>query len=324
MENTDPLPSEEGSSEQDLFRDEALRHHFDEGTHGDPLRLSRSWTDRVYWLLVGVVGLGLLYLTWGTAPVYESGPAVLRIGESTPLASEIVGTIQSVEVLPGQEVVSGQVLVRFRADRERAQLAMHEKEFELQLLARLRDPSDEVAERELRRLRPELERAKAGVEQTIIVAPHVGTIQDVRIRPGDFLEAGDHLLSLTPLDPEYTAIAFLSGHALPQLEVGMPVRLKISGYPYAYLSTSIDSVGKQVIGPGEARRYVGAEIADAIEIGGPVVVVRCRLDQDRFTAGRQEYRLHDGMRGDAEVELRRERLLMRLVPGLKALGRDHG
>jgi multidrug resistance efflux pump len=201
---------------------------------------------------------------------------------------------------------------------------MYEKEFELQLLARLRDPSDEIAERELRRLRPELERARASVEQTIVMAPDLGTVQDVRIRPGEFLEAGDHLLSLAPVDPEYTAIAFLSGHALPQLEVGMPVRLKISGYPYAYLSTAIESVGKQVIGPGEARRYVGAEVADAVELGGSVVVVRCRLDQDRFTAGSEEYRLHDGMRAEAEVELRRERLLVRLIPGLKALGRDHG
>ena len=78
-------------------------------------------------------------------------------------------------------------------------------------------------------------------------------MQDVRIRPGDFLRAGEPALALTPAKPEYTVVAFLPGHALPQLEVGMPVKLRVSGYAYAEIDTTILSVGSQVIGPAEAR-----------------------------------------------------------------------
>jgi len=209
--------------------------------------------------------------------------------------------------------------VRFRAEREQAQLDMYQSEFNLQLLARLRDPNDETAEKELRRLRPELDRARASLEQTRIRAPRDGAVQDVRIKPGDFLQVGDHVLSVAPVAAQFTVVAFLPGHALPQIEVGMPVRLKMGGYAYAYVTTSIDSVGKQVIGPSEARRFLGADLGDALQISGPVIVVRCKLDRDRFFAFKQEYRVHDGMWATAEVEVRRERLFYRLIPGMRAL-----
>lgn len=312
-------PPEARSGEEGLFRSESLQHHLGRTAEGHLLRLSPAWANWTYWLVVGVVGTAILYILIAKSPVYESGPAVLRIAGFAPLSSPLEGAIESVDVLPGQQVMAGEVLVRFRAQQEEAQLEMAQSEFNLQLLARLRDPNDQTAEKELRRLRPELERAKANLEQTRIRAPRDGAVQDVRIKPGDFLAVGDHVLSLAPVPAQFTVIAFLPGHALPQIDVGMPVRLKIGGYAYAYVTTSIESVGKQVIGPSEARRFLGSDLGDAVELSGPVVVVGCKLSRDRFVAFQQEYRIHDGMRATAEVEVRRERLLYRLVPGLRAL-----
>ena len=303
-----------------LFRKEALDFHLSDSDQGSLLRITPSWANWTYWLLSAIVGSGFIYLILGSAPVYESGPAVLQIGGTVPLASPVEGTIESVEVLPGQQVSADQVLVRFRAEREKAQLERYEGEYELQLLARLRDLSNESAEMELRRLRPELERARAAVAHTVLRAPGDGAVQEVRVKQGDFLSFGDHLLSVVPIEAEYTAIAFLPGHALPQLAAGMPIRLRVMGYAYAYVMTAVESVGRQVIGPGEARRYLGSELEDAVELTGPVVVVRCRLPGGRFEAQGQEYRLYDGMRAEAAIEVRRERLLYRLIPGLRALG----
>ena len=313
-----PNHHSESESHDPLFRQEALEHHLSESEQGSLLRITPSWTRWTWWLLVLIVGTGIIYLALGSAPVYESGPAVLRIGGAAQLVSPTEGTIESVEVLPGQEVTAGQVLVRFRAEREKAHLEMLEGEFELQLLARLRNMSDQSAETELRRLRPELERARSAVAQTVIRAPHDGAVQEIRIRPGDFLRVGDHALSVVPAGAEYTVIAFLPGHTLPQLAPDMSVRLRVSGYAYAYVETSIESVGRQVIGPAEARRYLGAEIEDTVALTGPVVVVRCRLDGDSFTAQGREYRIYDGMRAEAAVQVRRERLIFRLIPGLRA------
>ena len=302
-----------------LFRQEAIQHDLDESEEGDLLRASPVWANWTYRLLVITTVAAIAYLVLGSTPVYETGPALLRIDDSAPLNAPFDGTIERVEVLPGQEVQTDQVLVRFLAERENAQLQRIREEFELQLLARLRDPNDVEAERELRRLRPELERARVNLDQTRIVASGPGTIQSVRIRPGEFLRAGEPALSLVPLEPQYTVIALMPGHVLPQLEVGMPVRLIIEGYAYAQIDTVIESIGSQSIGPTEARRFLGAEIGDAVEIAGPVVVVRCALPDDRFYTASREYRVHDGMYATAEIEVRRERMIYRLIPALKRL-----
>jgi multidrug resistance efflux pump len=322
VERHGPKGGAQGGDDEPLFRKEALEHYLDESDEGELLRASPSWANRTYRLLVIVTLSGVVYLTLGSAPIHETGPALLRIDDAAPLNAPIDGTIEFVDVLPGQHVTAGQVMVRFRAEQEGAQLERVREEFELQLLARLRNPNDADAERELRRLRPELERAKVGLEQTRIVALRDGTVQDVRIRPGEFLEAGEPALVLTPLNPEYTVIAFLPGHVLPQLQTGMRVRLKISGYAFAEINTSIASIGSQVIGPTEARRFLGPEIGDTLDIDGPVVVVRCSLPQDHFSSSTREYRVHDGMNATAEIEVRRERLLFRLIPALKSLSEN--
>jgi multidrug resistance efflux pump len=310
-------------SDNGLFRDEALEYYLAESDEGDLLRASPAWANWSYRLLVAATVIALLYLVLGSAPVYETGTALLRVVDAAPINAPVAGTIESVDVLPGERVSAGQVLGSFRAEREGALLERVQAEFELQLLARLRNPNDSDAERELRRLRPELERARVDLEQTRIVASRDGAVQDVRIRPGDYLQAGDPALTLTPAEPDYAVIAFMPGHVLPQLQAGMQVRLIIAGYAYAEIETSIDSIGTQVIGPSEARRFLGPEIGDAVDIRGPVVVVRCQLDEDRFTAGTGEYRVHDGMIATAEIEVRRERLIFRLVPALRRWAAEH-
>jgi multidrug resistance efflux pump len=316
----DDSSSSEGENEEALFREEALEHYLDESDEGDLLRASPAWANWTYRLLVIVTVSGLAYIVLGWAPVYETGPALLRVVDAAPINAPIDGTIESVDVLPGQQVSAGQELGRFRAERESALLERVQAEFELQLLARLRDPNDADAERELRRLRPELERARVDLQQTRILATRDGAVQDVRIRPGDFLQAGEPALTLTPAEPQYAVIALLPGHVLPQLERGMRVRLIIEGYAYAEIMTSIESIGSQVIGPSEARRFLGQGIGDAIDIPGPVVVVRCALAENSFVTGSREYRVHDGMNATAEVEVRRERLLFRLIPAFRGLG----
>ena len=310
----------EAIEDEPLFRREALDYYLSESDEGQLLRVSPRWASWTYRSVLIITLASVLYLVLGFAPVYETGPALVRIENVTLLSAPGDGTIETVGILPGQEVAAGDVLVQFRAESESAQFERVRKEFELQLLARLRNPNDSEAERELRRLRPEVERAKVALEQTRITAPRPGSVQDVRIRSGDFLSAGQPVLTLTPTDPKYTVIAFLPGHALPQLTRGMHVRLIVEGYAYAEIETLIDSIGSNVIGPSEARRFLGPEIGDAVTIEGPVVVVRCTLDRDYFSTASREYRIHDGMKGTAEIEVRRERLLFRLIPAFKGLG----
>lgn len=75
------------------------------------------------------------------------------------------------------------------------------------------------------------------------------------------------------------------------------------------------------MGPAEALRAVGAELAGAFEVTGPIVLVHARLLGDTLRARGNQYRLHHGMPARAEIGLERERLLFAWLPGLRgALG----
>jgi len=304
-----------------LFREEALSHHLGESEEGDVLRLSPRWTRWTYWFLVVVVVVGLSYLFFGTVPEYLTGQAVLQVEGRVPLTASSAGVIESVEVHPGQNVVAGQVLVRLRAEMEQAELGRLEREFELRLVERLRDPNNTVAGSELTRLRAEKELLQARLDERTIKAPRDGVVHDVRIGAGDFLKIGEPVLSLVGEDANYKFIAILPGHTLPQLEKELEMRLEIQGYPYAYVAARIESVGKQIIGPSEAAKFLGPEASDTIGLHGPVVIVEGRPLTNEFRATGRRYSLHDGMIAVAEIKLRRERVLYLLLPSLKALDR---
>jgi membrane fusion protein (multidrug efflux system) len=99
----------------------------------------------------------------------------------------------------------------------------------------------------------------------------------------------------------------------------MELRMELQGYRYAYQNLLVTDVGGEVVGPAEARRYLGDEIADAATLGGPVVLVTARLPTLTFQSEGKTRRFHDGMWGKAEVRVRSERILIALVPALRAL-----
>ena len=74
-----------------------------------------------------------------------------------------------------------------------------------------------------------------------------------------------------------------------------------------------------MIGPAEAKRYLGEEIADAVTLTGPVVLVAARLPSATFEVEGQTRRFHDGMWAQAEVRVRSERVLVALIPALRAI-----
>lgn len=102
-------------------------------------------------------------------------------------------------------------------------------------------------------------------------------------------------------------IAFVPVEYRPLLEPGMPLRLELQGYRYVSQHLVVDSVADEVEPPGVMR------------LNGPVVRVSARLPAAGFEADGRLIRYYDGMLGRAEVRLRSERMLVVLVPALKAL-----
>ncbi|MFP2928995.1 efflux RND transporter periplasmic adaptor subunit [Pyxidicoccus sp. 3LG] len=305
------------------FRKEALEYHA-RGVQeeGDVLRIAPAWTAWTFWLLVTLLVVALLCCVVGTLYEYASGPALVRVEGRTDLTVQEAGVVTSVAVQPGQHVEAGQVLVTFASDEEHGALERIRSEFDLQLVRFLRNPVDETARQALTSLRAEREQAEARMATRTLRARFAGVVGDVRIQPGQFLPAGTRVLSLTRGDPQLFLLAFLPGYYRPFLKQGMPLRVELDGFHYAYQTLTIDSVGDQIIGPTELRRYLGADLADAISLEGPIVLVKARLPSASFLSEGKVFNYFDGMPARAESRVRAESIMLVLFPGLKELFSD--
>ncbi|MCP4656633.1 MAG: HlyD family efflux transporter periplasmic adaptor subunit [bacterium] len=309
-----------------IFRPEALEHHtrgFQD--QGHLLELSPDWIRWAYRLLLGVFVAAVLYSVLGSIHEYAPGLAVVRVEGLTEVNAKLAGTVTSVEIEAGRRVDAGELLVRFYGVREVAEVDRIQREFELGLINRLRNPADRTSERALSALRAQKQLAEARLEERSVRAPHAGIVADLRIRPGQHLSPGQSILSLIGDNPELRVVALFPGHYRPLIELGMPLRLELQGYKYAYQHLVVDGIGEEVVGPAEAGRVLGASIADAVPLTGPVIFVHARLPAKTFESGGRVYEYHDGMQGRAEVRVRSESILTTLIPGLKAVLSDaHG
>jgi membrane fusion protein (multidrug efflux system) len=306
----------------ELFRTEALSFH-QQGDHGggDILRMSPEWIPAAYWLLLVVIAAGATYGTFGTLTEYASGPAVVRVEGRTHVTTPTASTVATVDVQPGQHIAAGHVLVTlYLADRS-AELERLNREFDLQMIKFLRDPADQGARSSLTTLRAERHLAQTRVEEQWLKAPHSGIVSDIRIRPGQHLTPGDPVLSLLRDDMRWVVTAVLPGYARPLLQSGTQMRLELAGYRYAYRDVAIQSVGDEIIGPAEVRQYLGQEIADAVTVTGPAVLVTAQLPSNTFRIDGQSLSYHEGMIGTVDARLRRQSILVSIIPALKSLFR---
>jgi membrane fusion protein (multidrug efflux system) len=301
-----------------LFRQEAIRHLSGQDD-GDVLRLSPRWTRWAYWLLIAAFVAGGTYCALGRLYEYASGPAVVWVSGRIHVTATVSGTVSAIDVRPGQRVAAGELLARFHAAPEMAELTRLQREFDLQLVKTLRDPSDEAARQTLTALRTQRDLAAAQLEQLSVRAPEAGVIGDVRIRPGQRLSAGDIVFTLAGDQRRCSIMAMLPAQYRPQLRPGMTMRFEVTGYRYAYQELTITSVSAQVIGPGEVKRYLGQEIDDTLKIEGPVVLVEATPPSPMFQVDGQSFDFYHGMNGTAEARVRSESILVALIPALRVV-----
>jgi membrane fusion protein (multidrug efflux system) len=307
----------------ELFRKEALDAlEAANARSGEVLHISPSWTRSAYWVLLAALAGSLSFGAFGTVGEYASGPAVVRVEGRLDLTATANGTVERVAVQPGQRVAAGQLLVRFNGAQETAELERLDTEFEGQLAKLLRDPNDQAARQALTSLRAQRALAASRVEQRSLRAPRAGVVSDLRIRPGELLNAGELALSLMGDDTRFYVVAFLPGQYRPLLRRGMALRLRLNGFPRASQLVTVDSVGDEVVGPTEAKRFLGHEAADVLPITGPIVLVKAQLPGATFRSEDKTFNFYEGLPGSAEARVRSERVLVALVPGLRWLFPD--
>lgn len=303
-----------------IFRKEALEYyqHY-RRQEGDVLLLAPGWTRWTYWILVWMLVVGVLLCMVGTVSEYAIGPALVRVDRRRDVTALGAGVVATVEVQPGQRVAAGQTLVTFQAEEERSALTRIEHEMELLLVRYMRDLTDQSARQALTTLRAERELARARLEARALKAPVAGVVGGLRIQPGQYLSAGTLVASLVEDDASAYLLAFLPGYYRPFLHPGAPLRVELDGFPYDYRELPIDSVSEQLIGPGELKRYLGPDLADTVDVTGPLVLVRARIPSRTFSVRGQVLEFFDGMPAKAQVAVRAEPIFVTMIPGLKVL-----
>lgn len=300
-----------------LFRKEALDAHLAIRGEGEPLRLTPRWAAWTFGVLLAAFVFAAIYSVVGTIDEYASGIGIVRVQGRRELTAHLAGTVAEVDVQPGQRVRRGQVLVRMHGDQ--AEFDRLSREFDAQLVKVLDAPTDQAARARLAELRSAREAARTQVEEHMVVAPEDGVVSDVRIRPGKLVEAGATVLSLVPSSARFEIVAVLPGNYRPRLRPGMPLRIQMVGYAYSYQNVPIASIGDQVVGPAEIRRFLPQDVADTLPIRGPVVLVTARLPGPTFRSGGKTYDYFDGMQGLAAARVGSRSVLATLVPGLEGL-----
>ncbi len=140
--------------------------------------------------------------------------ATLRAAEGADLAAEVAGLVTRISFQPGQDVKAGDLLIRLRDDSDRAQLSVFRAQAELarrtfdryQSLAAenaISKSDFDQAQATLNAANAQVVQQQALVEKKAIRAPYDGRVGIRQVDVGQYINAGQTLVTLQHVDPMF-------------------------------------------------------------------------------------------------------------------------
>jgi membrane fusion protein (multidrug efflux system) len=302
-----------------MFRNEALARYGRARAEGRVLRIAPYGTTHAFYVLMAVLLAALAWTLLATIHEYAIGPALVRAKARHTVTAAVAGTVEQIHARPGQSVRAGDALLTLYAEQARSELMRMDSELDLHILRVLQEPLTRAARDAVTELRAERELAQRQLEQRIVRAPVPGRVSDLRARLGQHVVPGEVLVSVVDNATAYEVLALLPGQYRPQLAAGLPLRLELDGYRFAYTQARIEAVGDELIGPVDMVRQLGT---DTLQPDGPTVLVTARLPRSTFDAKGRRLAYYDGMRASARVRVQSESVLLSILPALRALSRS--
>lgn len=299
------------------YRREALEHYETRQQETRLLRVAPTWTRHAYGFVLATFVAGVAFIMTARIRERAQGTALLRLHDRVAVTSPRGGRVSAVHVQPGDSVHAGDPLLEIEAVDERALAARLEEERFSATARFLVEPSDERARGEVASLRAREREAQSQREAKLIRAPRAGVVRDVRVREGQAIEVGSEVATVASEAAGALVTAAIPARFRPRLGPDQALRLRFPGLAHAYRDIRVRSVADEAIGPAEARRVLGPEVADAISLDEPVILVRGELRGLDVESADGVFRLHDGMLAQASVTLDRERLVFIFFPGLR-------
>ena len=180
----------------------------------------------------------------------------LRAWRGTDLSTEIAGLVRDVKFRSGQNVDAGDVLVELNADAEKAQLLSLEAAAELARTTLTRDRGQlavravsqatiDADEADLKSKTAQVEQQRAVLEKKLIRAPFAGRTGITTVQPGQYLNAGDKVVTLQSIDTLLLDFN-VPQRELAQVKLGAEVSAGVDALPGRVFSGKITAVNPAV------------------------------------------------------------------------------
>lgn len=212
------------------------------------------------------------------------------------LSTEVAGLVRTVHFKSGQDVKAGALLVELNADSDiallhsaeaaAAQAATVLKRDQAQLAVQaVAQAQIDADTNDLKAKRAQVEQQAAVVAKKSIRAPFAGRLGISGLNPGQYVNAGDKLVTLQTLDPIYVDFS-LPQQQLAGLAVGQVVNLSVDTFPDQTFSGKINAISPKV---DSATRNVQVEatIANPRQVLLPGMFANVKIDiggaQERLT-----------------------------------------
>lgn len=180
----------------------------------------------------------------------------LRALRGVDVTSEISGLVRTVLFKSGDEAKEGQVLVQLNADSDIARLRSLEAEAELADTVYERDKKQFAAQAisqaaldadasDLKNKRAQVAEQAALVEKKTIRAPFSGLLGITALNPGQYLNAGDKIVTLQSVD-SLLADFYLPQQEISRIRLGQAVSLTTDSYPGRTFTGRITAINPKV------------------------------------------------------------------------------
>jgi membrane fusion protein (multidrug efflux system) len=223
------------------------------GYHGFRSYMMKKYMSSTPVRAVTVSAMKAIYQEW-QEQIQEVG--TLRAVRGIDLANEVAGLVQSVHFKSGDDVNAGQVLLQINADNDLAQLHVlaaaadlaqtvyerNKKQFEIQAVSKA---SLDVDAADLKGKQFQVAQQTALVKKKIIRAPFAGRLGISSVNAGQYLNAGDKIITLQALDSIYIDF-YLPQQDLSRLAINQEVTVVTDTYPNMTFRGKISAISPKV------------------------------------------------------------------------------
>lgn len=236
--------------------------------------------------------------------------AKLQISEKAATLEAALARLQRTQAMENPSNASVEI-AKERIAQERAKgastLATLNKEQKALIQQKVR------LQNELTRDRQELQQLETDLTHTVVRAPITGTIQQLNLRNTDQLvQPGELIAQIAPSNVPLVVKTFVFPQDIGQVEIGQPVKIKVSGCPYPDYGTLAGTV--MAMSPDAAAPPTATATPGVPDLPHPTSGARYEVTiqtQTQFLESNEQLcHLQAGMEGSADIVTRQETVLL--------------